>query len=126
MPSATAIAVVMLRRSPSRCCSRINLLQRWAQPHRQCDEPMIGRGSASQARRSRPARPARSDPPWCVALLIAVALASSGLFLVLPLVVVFVEAFAKGVGAYLAALADPDALGRDPPDAAGRGASRCR
>ena len=32
------------------------------------------------------------------------------LFLFLPLAVVFAEAFAKGVGAYLRAFADPDAL----------------
>jgi sulfate transport system permease protein len=43
-------------------------------------------------------------------LLIGGALAWLGLFLVLPLVVVFAQALAKGAGAYLAALADPMAL----------------
>jgi sulfate transport system permease protein len=42
--------------------------------------------------------------------LIAIALAFLALFLVLPLVAVFVEAFSQGVGAYIAALVDPDAL----------------
>jgi sulfate transport system permease protein len=40
----------------------------------------------------------------------AVALAFVGLFLVVPLVAVFAEAFAKGWGAYRAAIGEPDAL----------------
>jgi sulfate/thiosulfate transport system permease protein len=48
-------------------------------------------------------RPARSGR----LLLIAVALLFLGVFLVLPLLVVFVQALAKGVGAYLAAISDP-------------------
>jgi sulfate transport system permease protein len=44
-----------------------------------------------------------------IALVLA-AVAILGLLLVLPLVLVFSEAFAKGVGAYADALASPDAL----------------
>ena len=40
-------------------------------------------------------------------LLIALALSFLGLFLALPLLVVFVQALAKGIGAYIAAIADP-------------------
>jgi sulfate transport system permease protein len=40
-------------------------------------------------------------------LLIAAALLFLGLFLVLPLLVVFVQALAKGVSAYVAAISDP-------------------
>jgi sulfate transport system permease protein len=40
-------------------------------------------------------------------LLIAVALLFLGLFLLLPLLAVFVQALAKGVGAYVAAISDP-------------------
>jgi len=40
-------------------------------------------------------------------LLIALALVFLGIFLVLPLLVVFVQAFAKGAGAYLSAISDP-------------------
>ena len=40
-------------------------------------------------------------------LLIAVALLFLGLFLVLPLLVVFVQALAKGIGAYFVAISDP-------------------
>jgi sulfate transport system permease protein len=43
-------------------------------------------------------------------LLIALALAFLGLFLVLPLLVVFVQALAKGVAAYLTAVSAPMAL----------------
>jgi sulfate transport system permease protein len=39
--------------------------------------------------------------------LIAVALLFLGLFLLMPLLVVFVQALAKGIGAYLVAIADP-------------------
>jgi sulfate transport system permease protein len=42
-------------------------------------------------------------------LLIAVALVFLGLFLVLPLLVVFVQALAKGIGAYVAAISEPNA-----------------
>jgi sulfate transport system permease protein len=42
--------------------------------------------------------------------LIGIALAFLALFLAVPLVMVFSEAFAKGVDAYWAALEDPDAL----------------
>lgn len=43
-------------------------------------------------------------------VLISIALLFLGLFLVLPVIAVFVEAFRKGTGEYLAALIEPDAL----------------
>ena len=43
-------------------------------------------------------------------VLLGIALLFLGLFLVLPLVAVFVQAFAKGTETYLRALRDPDAL----------------
>jgi sulfate/thiosulfate transport system permease protein len=42
-------------------------------------------------------------------LLIALALLYLGLFLVLPLLAVFVQALAKGIGAYVVAISDPTA-----------------
>jgi sulfate/thiosulfate transport system permease protein len=42
-------------------------------------------------------------------LLIAVALAFLSLFLLMPLLVVFVQALTKGVGAYVTAISDPNA-----------------
>jgi sulfate transport system permease protein len=43
-------------------------------------------------------------------LLIAATLALLGAFLLLPLIVIFVQALRHGLGGYVAALADPDAL----------------
>jgi sulfate/thiosulfate transport system permease protein len=53
------------------------------------------------------ARPPRGRPAPIRALLIAVALLFLGVFLVLPLLVVFVQALTKGLSAYVAALSDP-------------------
>jgi sulfate transport system permease protein len=58
--------------------------------------------------------PARRLPteeaPWVRRLLIALAVGFLGLFLLLPLITVFMEAFRKGAGAFLAAFADPAAI----------------
>ena len=52
----------------------------------------------------------RSREPRAVRLvLIGLALAAIGLFLLVPLAAVFVEAFRHGAGAWLAAVSDPDA-----------------
>ena len=51
-----------------------------------------------------------SEPAWIRYLLITIALAFLGLFLLLPLAAVFVQAFDKGWEAYLAALHEPDTL----------------
>ena len=53
---------------------------------------------------------ATTEPVLVKVLLTVVALAFLGLFLVVPLIAVFHQAFEKGVGAYLAALRDPMAL----------------
>src|SRR6195952_3141592 len=49
--------------------------------------------------------------PWLIrAVIIAIAVTFLIVFVVLPLVVVFAQAFSKGVGAYFSALTDPEAL----------------
>jgi sulfate transport system permease protein len=53
---------------------------------------------------------ATSEPRWVQRLLIGVALGFMSLFLFVPLATVFYEALRKGVGVYLAAITDPDAL----------------
>ena len=58
----------------------------------------------------RSIRGATTEPTWVKWTLIAVALAFLTLFLFVPLAIVFVEAFKKGAGVYLAAVTDPDAL----------------
>ena len=52
---------------------------------------------------------ATGEPGWAKWGLIGVSLLFVGLFLVIPLAAVFVEALRKGVGAYFEAFADPDA-----------------
>jgi sulfate transport system permease protein len=53
---------------------------------------------------------ANTEPPRIRLLLIALALGFVGLFLVLPLVLVFAQALERGAAAYLAAIREPDAL----------------
>jgi sulfate transport system permease protein len=53
---------------------------------------------------------ATQESPWVRRVIIGTGLLYFALFLLLPLASVFVEAFRKGVDAYLAALVDPDAL----------------
>jgi len=55
-------------------------------------------------------RVATSEPFWVRALLITLAVAFFGLFLLLPLGVVFVEAFKKGWAGYAAGVMSADAL----------------
>jgi sulfate transport system permease protein len=66
-----------------------------------------GRARANGA--SRP-RAARTEPALVRWLIIGTALAFLGIFLLLPLVTVFVQAFARGVVPYFNALTDPDAV----------------
>ena len=53
---------------------------------------------------------ASTESPAARRLLIGIALAFLGLFLLLPLVSVFAEALEKGFSAYLAGIAEPDAI----------------
>src|SRR5882724_5323900 len=53
---------------------------------------------------------ATAEPVWVRRTLIGVALGFLTLFLFVPLASVFFEAFKKGVGVYVAAITEPDAL----------------
>jgi sulfate transport system permease protein len=53
---------------------------------------------------------ATRDPPWIKATVLGVSLAFFVLFLLMPLIAVFVEAFRRGWQVYAAALVEPDAL----------------
>lgn len=57
-----------------------------------------------------PSKRGTEEPRWVRWLLIATALAFSTVFLLLPLINVFVQAFAKGWRFYLDSLTDPDSL----------------
>ena len=68
--------------------------------------------SASEHAATEPAYTPKAitEPVWLKITLIAIALAFSLLFLLIPLAVVFTEAFKKGWQTYLLAISDPDAL----------------
>ena len=51
-----------------------------------------------------------SEPRWVRFLLMALAFAFLALFLIVPLVAVFVNAFSKGLAVFYGAISDPDAL----------------
>jgi sulfate transport system permease protein len=53
---------------------------------------------------------ATTEPLWAKALLLTTGLAFIGLFILLPLVAVFVEAFRQGFSAYIAALTEENAM----------------
>jgi len=63
---------------------------------------------------NRPATPSaheiRTEPFLVRWTLITIAIVFLTIFVVLPLVVVFTEAFSKGIGAYMSALSEPEAL----------------
>src|SRR6476646_4898863 len=52
----------------------------------------------------------RTEPRPIRIVIIAIAVIFLTVFVVLPLVVVFAQAFSKGIGAYFAALSEPEAL----------------
>ncbi len=60
--------------------------------------------------KARPTSDARTDPAWMRRGIIAIAVMFLALFIVVPLVNVFAQAFSKGVTAYFAAISDPDAI----------------
>jgi sulfate transport system permease protein len=68
---------------------------------------IIAAGYDLSTTRSRLSRRPRPRPRWGRRLLIAAALVFLGVFLVLPLLAVFAQAFGKGVSAYFSAVSDP-------------------
>jgi sulfate/thiosulfate transport system permease protein len=52
----------------------------------------------------------RTEPRFIRFVIIGIAVTFLTVFVVLPLVVVFAQAFSKGIGAYFSALTDPEAL----------------
>lgn len=67
--------------------------------------------SASSRRGSRyETNSATRDPAWIKWLVLGLSLSLFALFLLVPLIAVFVEALRKGWDAYIAAIVEPDAL----------------
>lgn len=70
---------------------------------------MAGAISSLGNKKTIAAPKATSEALWVKIILISIAMTFLALFLVLPLVVVFKESFAKGAGVYLAAITEPAA-----------------
>ncbi len=70
------------------------------------EEPWLATQAAS---RKRARSPVTGEGSFLAGILIAVTVVFLALFLILPLAVVFYEAFRNGASAYLAALVEPDA-----------------
>lgn len=71
---------------------------------------MAGIVAMKRTKSSRKAVSATTEPGWLRWLLTGIALAFVGLFLVVPLLAVFVQAFNSGWGVYVQSLRDADAL----------------
>jgi len=71
---------------------------------------MSGLLTARQAPDRYESRAATRDPVWVKWTLVALGVAYFALFLLLPLVSVFVEALRKGLEVYFAAIVEPDAI----------------
>src|ERR671919_2027986 len=93
--------------SPPRscCCSRSTFCSAGRAPAAPDAEVLMLASAAAL-----PTRAVTADRLGVRAILIAAALAFLGLFLMLPLLAVFVEALRQGLGTYLAGIAEPDAL----------------
>ncbi|WP_028138494.1 sulfate ABC transporter permease subunit CysW [Bradyrhizobium japonicum] len=72
--------------------------------------PVTSSDDKARAREALARDNLRTEPKAVRTVIIVVAVAFLGIFVVLPLVVVFAHAFSKGIAAYFAALADPEAL----------------
>ena len=70
---------------------------------------MAGAVSSLNSRKTGTAHAATSEASWVRVLLISIALTFLALFLFLPLVIVFSEAFSKGAGVYFASITEPAA-----------------
>ena len=75
---------------------------------RERSRPSVAATNASTSRRG--AAHARTEPFGVRIAIIATTMIFLGVFVVLPLILVFAQAFSHGIVAYLAALAEPEAL----------------
>ncbi|MFA9217672.1 MAG: sulfate ABC transporter permease subunit CysW [Sphingomonadaceae bacterium] len=72
--------------------------------------PVTAAATVPARRGELPSAPQLLEPVWVRRVLIAVALTFLTLFLFVPLVAVFFEAFKKGAAAYFAAIVEEDAI----------------
>src|SRR5262245_55869793 len=72
--------------------------------------PTTALGDARNGAARFEANAATRDPPWIKIVILGISLSFFALFLLMPLIAVFLEAFRRGWALYLAALVEPDAL----------------
>src|SRR5690242_6192156 len=72
--------------------------------------PPSRREESGRARAASFPKDQRTEPGPVRFIIVALAITFLTVFVVLPLVVVFASAFSKGISAYFAALAEPEAL----------------
>ena len=72
------------------------------------EEQKIQQAQTQQAKQVRRMRQAIGEGPLTRAVLITIALVFLGVMLISPLLVVFIEAFSRGIDVYLKALVMPD------------------
>ena len=72
--------------------------------------PLASPHPAAAALRKAPLRKSTAEPLWVRRLLTCIALLFLALFLVLPLIIVFSEAFSRGAELYWASISEPAAL----------------
>jgi len=68
------------------------------------------RTASMSFRKVKPAADVRADPAPMRWAIIGIAIAFLALFIVVPLLNVFAQALSKGLGAYFAAISNPDAV----------------
>jgi sulfate transport system permease protein len=73
-------------------------------------EGQVVLGGKDEVKRRSTFRRPTTEGPVAKAILIALALGFLALFLVLPLIAVFLEAFRRGIGEFLLALGEPDTV----------------
>lgn len=73
-------------------------------------QPQAGAARTSPRAKAKHRINLRVDPRWLRWTIVGLTVLFLSLFIVLPLAIVFTEAFSKGIAAYAAALRDPDTL----------------
>ncbi|MES2662796.1 MAG: sulfate ABC transporter permease subunit CysW [Pseudomonadota bacterium] len=71
---------------------------------------MAGTVSSLGRRENTVKNRATTEPAWVRYILMFLALSFLGIFLLMPLIAVFTEAFSRGFDVYIAAITEPDAL----------------
>jgi sulfate transport system permease protein len=112
MPQAATRAKALLLKAVRRLLARrmrVRPRQRLAPATSDPVASGLSLGGTTSTEKTKKSR-ANTEPPLVRWILTLIALAFLGLFLVVPVAIVFIEAFKKGTDVYLASIREPDAL----------------